>query len=66
MVTFSVLMILIHEGIAMITIAYMIFIFKKKILSLKFDTNLLSDYSPYFYQLIVSGNVSASNLIWSR
>ena len=66
-VTFSVLMILIHEGIAMIAIAFIILILKKKN---SFTTHLIQTYSTIilltFISVIVSaGNASASDLIWN-
>ena len=67
-VTFSILMILIHEGIAMIAIAFIVLILKKKSY---FSTYMLKTYSIIillsFVGVIVSaGNDTASNLIWSN
>lgn len=67
-VTFSILMILIHEGIAMIAIAFIVLILKKKSY---FSAYMLKTYSIIillsFVGVIVSaGNDTASNLIWSN
>lgn len=66
--TFSILMILIHEGIAMIAIAFIVLILKKKSY---FSAYMLKTYSIIillsFVGVIVSaGNDTASNLIWSN
>ncbi len=67
-VTFSILMILIHEGIAMIAIAFIVLILKRKT---SFSTHLIKTYSTIIFLsflgvIISSGNDTASNLIWSN
>ena len=67
-VTFSILMILIHEGIAMIAIAFIVLILKRKT---SFSTYLIKTYSTIIFLsflgvIISSGNDTASNLIWSN
>ncbi len=66
-VTLSILMILIHEGIAMITIAFIVLILKKKT---SFSKYYIKTYSTIillaFTGVILSaGNDAASNIIWS-
>lgn len=66
-ITFSVLMVLIHEGIAMLAVAFIILILKNKT---QFSTKMIKAYSTIvllsFLSVIVSaGNDNASNLIWS-
>ncbi len=66
--TFSILMILIHEGIAMIAIAFIVLILKRKT---SFSTYLIKTYSTIIFLaflgvIVSSGNDTASNLIWSN
>jgi len=66
--TFSILMILIHEGIALITIAFIVLILKTKT---SFSTYLLKTYSTIIFLaflgvIVSSGNDTASNLIWNN
>ena len=66
-IIFSVLMVLIHEGIAMLAVAFIILILKNKT---QFSTKMIKAYSTIvllsFISVIVSaGNDNASNLIWS-
>ncbi len=66
--TFSILMILIHEGIAMIAIAFIVLILKTRT---SFSTYLIKTYSTIIFLsflgvIISSGNDTASNLIWSN
>ncbi|MDA8652961.1 hypothetical protein N9L62_01955 [Candidatus Actinomarina sp.] len=65
-VTLSILMILIHEGIAMITIAFIILILKKKT---SFSPYLIKTYSTIIFLsfigvILSSGNDTVSDLIW--
>jgi hypothetical protein len=65
-VTLSILMILIHEGIAMITIAFIILILKKKS---SFSPYLIKTYSTIIFLsfigvILSSGNDTVSDLIW--
>mgnify|MGYP001341462627 CR=1 FL=1 len=62
----SILMILIHEGIAMITIPFIVFIFKKK---LNNSRKIINIYTPivlltFFIVIISAGSDSASRAIW--
>jgi hypothetical protein len=64
----SILMILIHEGIAMITIPFIVFIFKKK---LNNSRKIINIYAPivfltFFIVIISAGNNSASKTIWEN
>ena len=66
-IIFSVLMVLIHEGIAMLAVAFIVLILKNKT---QFSTKMIKAYSTIvllsFLSVIVSaGNDNASNLIWS-
>jgi len=67
-VIFSILMILIHEGIAMIAIAFIVLILKKKT---SFSPYLIKIYSTIIFLsfvgvIVSSGNDTASNLIWNN
>ena len=66
--TFSILMILIHEGIAMIAIAFIVLILKTRT---SFSTYLIKTYSTIIFLaflgvIVSSGNDTASNLIWNN
>ena len=65
---FSVLMVLIHEGIAMLAIAFIILILKNKT---QFSSKMVNVYSSIvllsFMSVIIStGNDSVANLIWTN
>ena len=66
-IIFSVLMVLIHEGIAMLAVAFTVLIIKNK---MQFSIKMVNAYSMIvllsFISVIFSaGNENASNLIWN-
>ena len=66
-ILFSVLMVLIHEGIAMIAIAFTVLIIKNRP---QFSTKMIKTYSTivllaFISVIISSGSEAASSLIWS-
>ena len=67
-IIFSVLMVLIHEGIAMLAVAFTVLIIKNK---MQFSIKMVNAYSMIvllsFISVIFSaGNENASNLIWNN
>ena len=63
----SILMILIHEGIAMISIPFIVYIFKKKLDNSKKFLNIYTNcFASFLTIIITSGSDSSSKVIWEN